>query len=292
VAGTVARTASERVGIGVVAPYDFALDHELWGWTPHGVTLHVTRTPFVAPPGSGEPLERARGYADLEAIRATCRTIAAPRPSATAYMCTSCTFVHGLAGDAAVRQVIADSGVGRAITTSSALLEALAAVGARKVALATPYAPAVTARLADFLGEAGLAVTASVGTTVPGGAARASAAAVVDLVRSLPRAGADAIFLSCTNLPTQDVIPGLEAETGLPVLSANLVTMWAALRAVDRVPGARPERLFAGAAPVQESHVQELSGRERGFPDSPAGPRTGPHQRRCQRSRHERPSGS
>jgi maleate isomerase len=36
--------------------------------------------------------------------------------------------------------------------------------------------------------------------------------------------------MSCTNLPTYDVIPQLEAELRIPVISANQVTMWAALR--------------------------------------------------------------
>jgi maleate isomerase len=43
---------------------------------------------------------------------------------------------------------------------------------------------------------------------------------------------ADALFISCTNLPTYDAIPQLEAELRMPVLSANQVTMWAALRAI------------------------------------------------------------
>jgi maleate isomerase len=34
------------------------------------------------------------------------------------------------------------------------------------------------------------------------------------------------IFLSCTNLRTLEVIAPLEAETGLPVLSSNLVLAW------------------------------------------------------------------
>ncbi|MFK4273932.1 aspartate racemase/maleate isomerase family protein, partial [Streptomyces milbemycinicus] len=42
----------------------------------------------------------------------------------------------------------------------------------------------------------------------------------------------DALFISCTNLPTYDVIPQLEAELRMPVLSANQVTMWAALKAI------------------------------------------------------------
>ena len=44
----------------------------------------------------------------------------------------------------------------------------------------------------------------------------------------------DALFISCTNLPTYDVIPQLEAELRMPVLSANQVTMWAALRRIGK----------------------------------------------------------
>ncbi len=54
---------------------------------------------------------------------------------------------------------------------------------------------------------------------------------VVAMARQAVRPGAaDALFISCTNLPTYDVIPQLEAELRIPVLSANQVTMWAALR--------------------------------------------------------------
>ena len=49
------------------------------------------------------------------------------------------------------------------------------------------------------------------------------------MAREAGSAGADALFISCTNLPTYDVIPQLEAELRVPVISANQVTMWAAL---------------------------------------------------------------
>ena len=47
-------------------------------------------------------------------------------------------------------------------------------------------------------------------------------------------ADAEAIFVSCTNLATYDVIAPLEAELGKPVITANQVTMWAMLEALDR----------------------------------------------------------
>ncbi|UXX93539.1 hypothetical protein N7U49_18055 [Streptomyces sp. AD2-2] len=53
---------------------------------------------------------------------------------------------------------------------------------------------------------------------------------VVDMARQAVKGEADALFISCTNLPTYDVIPHLEAELRIPVVSANQVTMWAAPR--------------------------------------------------------------
>ncbi|MGI8417427.1 MAG: maleate cis-trans isomerase family protein [Nakamurella sp.] len=34
-----------QVGVGIVVPYDFALDRELWRWAPAESTLHLTRLP-------------------------------------------------------------------------------------------------------------------------------------------------------------------------------------------------------------------------------------------------------
>jgi hypothetical protein len=37
---------------------------------------------------------------------------------------------------------------------------------------------------------------------------------------------ADAVFLSCTNLPTYAILGEVEADLGVPVLSANQTLMW------------------------------------------------------------------
>jgi hypothetical protein len=40
----------QQVGIGVVAPYDFALDRELWRLAPNDVSLYVTRLRYAPLP--------------------------------------------------------------------------------------------------------------------------------------------------------------------------------------------------------------------------------------------------
>jgi maleate isomerase len=229
-------------GIGVVAPHDLALDRELWRWTPEPVSLYLTRTPPLEVAVSTQLAEALR---DEEALSRCCREVAEADPGVTAYLCTSASFVAGLAGEARLREVMERAGARRAITTSGALLEALAALGATRVAVATPYDAELTARLAGFLEEAGHEVTGTARLGMSGDIWRVSAATVRELVQGLPLDGVDAVVISCTNLPTYEVLPDLEQRTGLPVVSANLATMWSALRTTGALPADRPERLFS-----------------------------------------------
>jgi maleate isomerase len=54
-------------------------------------------------------------------------------------------------------------------------------------------------------------------------------------------------FVSCTNLATYDLIAPLERELGKPVLTANQVTMWAALRVAHKAAVGPGQRLLATA---------------------------------------------
>ena len=47
--------------------------------------------------------------------------------------------------------------------------------------------------------------------------------------QKIDTSGADALFLSGTNWRTIEVIAAMEADLGLPVFTANQVTMWAAM---------------------------------------------------------------
>jgi maleate isomerase len=236
------RLESVPAGIGVVAPFDLALDRELWRWTPEPVSLYLTRTPYR---DVKVGVELAHALEDPGAIARACRDVSSAGPAVTVYLCSSGSFVSGLAGEAALRAAMEAGGARRALTTSGAMLEALGALGVQRVAVATPYDAALTERLVAFLAEGGIATTGTGHLGMGADIWRVSADTVRELTRALPLDGAEAVFLSCTNLPTYEVIPTLEAELGIPVLSANLVTLWAALRHLGAAPEGRPERLFA-----------------------------------------------
>lgn len=234
------------LGIGVVVPYDMALDRELWRWTPQRVTLHLTRTPYEPVPVG---MTQALAIGDARVVAEATRNLAVVEPEVVAYGCTSGSFVRGHAGEAELRAAMVAAGAPRAVTTSGALLRALAALDLHSVAVVTPYPEEVGERLVSFLAEAGVKVTGDAHMGLTGRIWEVPDVVTADLVRLTARSGGDAVFVSCTNLPTYDVIAPLEAELGRPVLTANQVTMWAALHDAGVDPTemhADGQRLFRG----------------------------------------------
>lgn len=217
------------VGIGIVAPYDFALDRELWRWAPEDVALLTTRTPYAALPVS---VDQALAVGDTDVVASCTTSLIATQPRVVTYMCTSGSFVHGRAGESALVDAMLGSGAPAAMTTSGAMVMAMNHLGIKRVAVATPYDTEITQLLVDFLAESGIGVAASAHLGLHGLIWRIPYAATVELVRQAvdQSAGCDAVFISCTNVPTYDLIAPLERELGIPVLTANQVTIWAALQ--------------------------------------------------------------
>ena len=145
----------QQSGIGVVAPYDFALDRELWRWVPDDVSLHITRMPYAPLPAT---LEMAVHISDPALVAKGVIDVRAVGPLVAAYACTSGSFIGGVAGEAALVSAMTGAGAPSAITTSGALLSALRHFGADRIATVTPYVAELTAGLTTFLAEAGVEV--------------------------------------------------------------------------------------------------------------------------------------
>ncbi|OLL72673.1 decarboxylase [Pseudonocardia sp. Ae168_Ps1] len=237
-------------GVGVVVPYDFAQDREMWRWVPEPTSLHVTRTPYLTVPADAG---QARIISAPEIVRQAVQNVLLPEPGVVAYSCTSGSFVDGADGERALRRVLLDAGAPQAVTTAGSLVDACAALGVDRLALATPYVDDLTAKLEGFLAAHGVTSVARHGLGLLGRIWAVTPDEVVRAVRAADHPDAEAVFVSCTNLPTYDVIAVLERELGKPVLTANQVTMWAALGAIGldavgpgqaliecRTPGDRP----------------------------------------------------
>ncbi|KIF72205.1 decarboxylase [Streptomyces sp. AcH 505] len=235
-------------GVGVVAPFDFALDRELWRWVPDNISLRLTRTPYVPVEVS---LDLARLVSEHETLDEAVRALGASEPEVIAYACASGSFVGGPAGERAMCEAMTRAGDVPSVTTSGALVEALAELGATRIALVTPYTESVTRSLEEYLAEVGVAVTGRAFLGLTRDIWKVPYRSVMDMARQAVVGAADALFISCTNLATYDVIPQLEAELRIPVLSANQVTMWSALRKLGAHAVGPYQRLLLDPPPAR-----------------------------------------
>jgi maleate isomerase len=216
-------------GVGVVAPFDFALDRELWRWAPDDVSLYLTRLPFVPVPVT---VEMASALSDHDTVRRATRDVLAPEPLVVAFACASGSFVHGAEGERLLAQSILAAGAPAATTTSGALVESLALLDVRRIAVVTPYIDSVTERLLSFLSEHNVETVSSVGLGLLNHIWKVGYSEVVAAVSAVDRPEAEAVFISCTNVPTYDIIAPLERTLGKPVLTANQVTICSAMRSM------------------------------------------------------------
>jgi maleate isomerase len=234
-------------GIGVIAPFDLALERELWRWVPMEVSLHLARTPYEPVPVS---MEMAHLVSNAAHLAAATRDVLHVEPEVVAYLCTSGSFVNGVDAEGKLRKVICDAGAPDAVTTSGALAEVLQQLDVDRVSVLTPYDADLTGKLHDFLSELGVRTVASDHLGLGGGIWRVSYRTIAERILAANHDQADAIFISCTNLPTYDVIDPLETALGKPVLTANQLTMWACLGRM-KLPMMGPGRwlrdVFTGA---------------------------------------------
>ena len=231
----------DQTGIAVIAPFDLALDRELWRWVPDDVSLHITRMPYAP---LAVTTEMAVHISDPDLVAVGVTDTIAVSPLVAAYACTSGSFVGGLAGEAALVTTMLDAGAPAAVTTSGALIAALRHLDLTRIATVTPYTADLTAGLSVFLAEAGVAVVSASGLGLTSDIWTVPYHVTAGLVRDTDTDDAQAVFISCTNLPTYDAIAPLEAELGKPVLTANQVTMWSALTVIGRKAVGPGQRLL------------------------------------------------
>jgi len=136
------------------------------------------------------------------------------------------------------------------VSSAGALVRALDLLGAKRVAIVTPYMRSLTALVAGYIEASGFQVVDSISLEVSDNlaVARLDPANLRMIYRDLDLSQADALVLSaCVQMPSLPAIQAVEDECGLPVLSAATATVHALLTKLGLepvVPGAG--RLLAG----------------------------------------------
>jgi len=186
------------------------------------LALHVSRVE------SGDDLT----LETIVAMRDRLYGSAALFPSAVQFDCVgyACTSATSVLGVSEVHGLIGAGCCTNAVTEPvSALLAACSVLGVSRLAFVSPYVAPVSAALRQTLEARGLTVAkfGAFEEQSEAAVARISGADIINAVSAIAgQGGVDAIFLSCTNLRTLDVIAAIEAQTGLPVLSSNQLLAW------------------------------------------------------------------
>ncbi|NVO23273.1 aspartate/glutamate racemase family protein [Donghicola mangrovi] len=191
-------------------------------FAPKACRLHITRVP------SGAELTP-----DTIATMATALAAAAallPREAALRVVGYACTSGTTLIGTDRVQSLITSVLPTGAVTNPlAAALHACRTLNLTRIGIVSPYIPTVAEPIRNAFEQGGLTVpeTISFGEEIEARVARIAPTSIAEAARTLAaRNQLDGIFLSCTNLRTLGIIPELEADLGLPVLSSNQVLAW------------------------------------------------------------------
>jgi maleate isomerase/arylmalonate decarboxylase len=235
-----------RARLGLIVPPTNTVNEAEWArMMPDGVTFHTHRMALHADTASADG--RARLMADLDAV---CAMLGQCGPDVIAYACTAGSMVTPADS---LPEAVATRCSRAVVSTAAAIVAALRALDVRRLSVATPYAQALNDHEAHFLADHGFAVDRLIGLGIGAGGpqeyvriARTPLEAVAAHARAAFVPGSQALLITCTDFPALPLIAPLEAELGVPVVTSNQATLWAALRragVADAVPGAG--RLFA-----------------------------------------------
>ncbi len=226
-AGAGALTAAEPPKLGLIFPVDRPVP-------PEGLIMYPTEVKFVITHLDLKTMT-PEGYDKvIPEIKPAAEKLAHEGVKAIVLMGTSLTFYKGSAFNQQLTDTIKSATGLPATTMSTAVIEGLKTVGAKRLAVATAYDDVVNGRLAAFLKENGFEVLKikGLGIEAVAGVNQVTQPELlkfsVDVRESAPQA--NAILVSCGGLRTLEILAPLEKQTHVPAVSSTPHALWAGVR--------------------------------------------------------------
>lgn len=217
-----------RLGM-IVLSVDETIEHEYRRYFPYDATstLYVSRQ-YKGPEIDVASLNHTRA----EITNSSKLLNFGQTYDAVGFACTSDAAVLTPQTVASLVSVGADVAAAAVTNPLTAAIRAFKALEAKKVGVLLPYSEEVSALVVDKFVEYAIPVAsvAIFDETADEAVSRIDADSVVAAVEKLAAAGADAVFVSCTNTRTLDVIARAEKATGVPVVSSNSAMAWDMMR--------------------------------------------------------------
>jgi maleate isomerase len=238
------------VRLGVLVPAgNPTIEPELYRMAPRGLTIHFARLDTLAgEPGGTEGMERRTlGY--LESLPSATRSLAAVKPDAVVLAHTAVSYLTGFAGEPALVDRLRGLTGTLAFTAASAIQAALHHLGARRLALATPYPESISTAARTFWTAAGFDIVAHRRLDTPNIYAETEDHAY-QLGRTTDAPDADTLLISGTGLPTAGIVERLEKDVGKPVVTSQAAMLWHTLQLKQMGESVRGYgRLLSGGGP-------------------------------------------
>ena len=218
-----------RGRIGLLVPsINVVMEPELNLMAPEGISVHAARL-VISGASSCE------SYAEMSAqVAAVASRLKITDPAVMIFGCTSCGFVES-AED--IRKRIQEETGAPTVTTSESAVQAMKYLNAQSIAVATPYVQFVNDEEEKWLAAEGFEVKELQGLELGEDEyhrkliGRQPAQIAYELAVRVAKSKPDCVFISCTNFAAASMIEALEADLGIPVVTSNQASLWAALRA-------------------------------------------------------------
>jgi maleate isomerase len=232
----------KRTKLGLIVPASNTVcEPEMAGMAPAGVNTYATRILFCP---TIEDLKAMKHRVQKAARELSCESIV----DLIAFCCTVGSLIDGPRGESEIISCIETEACVPAITTAAAVMAAFDALHVRRIAVATPYTREINSHERNALERAGYEITAMAGyheDVAPDMfnnrmIGNLPSKAAFELALKVDGPDNEAIFISCTNFRSIDVLEELESVTGKPIITSNQATMWFALRSLglkDAVKG-------------------------------------------------------
>jgi maleate isomerase len=240
--------------IGVLTPHaDIVPEAEFSALASSGISIHAARIPFggYRPGGMMDPTiadDPVRAFADPPAVDDAAEMLAMAPLHAIVFGFTSSSYVRGAADDATLksRLEVRTRGIPVVIPCAAAAT-ALATLSAKRIALISPpwFSTEMAQQGVRYFQTQGFEAVYSAPAGLPSDQQAIQPDQLYNWVRSQVPKSAEAIFIGGNGFRAIGVINALEDSLDRPILTANQVAFWYALRLTGtRAPVVNYGRIF------------------------------------------------
>ncbi len=150
------------------------------------------------------------------------------------YGCTSGTIASGY--DSIKNKINLAKPEAKVVTPSSAAVNALRKMNVKKVSIFTPYSEKLNNDVVDYFKKENFTVTSNSYFDIlyDNDIAKVDPDYLFEVITKMDLGEAEAVFLSCTNLPALNIVDKLEKKLNKIVLSSNQVLIWDTLQNIKK----------------------------------------------------------